>query len=169
MTWVTKHENKARRVREKWQSNEVEAEGRWKRLEMWRLNLPLIRASLVAQRLKRLPPMRETLVWSLGPIPGLGSSPGEGNGNPLQYSYLENPMDWGAWWAAVHGVTKNRTWLSDFTYLLNLPLLYLKMEEGVWGKQSRKLRMTSKEAARKWEAGSQNHIGLNSPTTWMNF
>ena len=36
-------------------------------------------------------------------IPGLGRSPGEGNGNPLQYSCLENPMDGGAWWATVHG------------------------------------------------------------------
>ena len=40
----------------------------------------------------------------------------EGNGNPLQYSCLENPMDWGAWWAAVHGVAKSRTRLSDFTF-----------------------------------------------------
>ena len=38
-----------------------------------------------------------------GSVPGLGRSPGEGNGNPLQYSYLENPMDGGAWWAIVHG------------------------------------------------------------------
>ena len=44
----------------------------------------------------------------LGSIPGSGRSPGEGNGNPLQYSCLENPMDGGAWWATVHGVTKNR-------------------------------------------------------------
>ena len=44
----------------------------------------------------------------LGWIPGLGRSPGEGNGNPLQYSYLENPMDRGAWWAAVHGVAKSQ-------------------------------------------------------------
>ena len=41
-----------------------------------------------------------------GSIPGLGRSPGEGNGNPLQYSCLGNPMDRGAWWATVHGVTK---------------------------------------------------------------
>ena len=46
-------------------------------------------------------------------IPGLGRSPGEGNGNPLQYSCLENPMDREAWWATVHEVTKNRTQLSD--------------------------------------------------------
>ena len=42
-------------------------------------------------------------------IPGLGRSPGEGNGNPLQYSCLENPMDRGALWAVIHGVTKSRT------------------------------------------------------------
>ena len=41
---------------------------------------------------------------------------GEGNGNALQYSCLENPMDPGAWWAAVHGVAKSRTRLSDFTF-----------------------------------------------------
>ena len=41
---------------------------------------------------------------------------GEGNGNPLQYSCLENPMDGGAWWAAVHGVAKSQTQLSDFTF-----------------------------------------------------
>ena len=41
---------------------------------------------------------------------------GEGNGTPLQYSCLENPMDGGAWWAAVHGVVKSRTRLSDFTF-----------------------------------------------------
>ena len=58
-----------------------------------------------------------------GSIPGSGRSPGEGNGNPLQYSCLENSMDGGAWWAAVHGVTKSQTRLSDFTLLT---LLYLK-------------------------------------------
>ena len=42
-------------------------------------------------------------------IPGLGRSPGGGNGNPLQYSYLENPMDRGAWQATVHGVSKSQT------------------------------------------------------------
>ena len=49
-----------------------------------------------------------------GSIPGPGRSPGEGNGNPLQYSCLENPMDGGAWWPTVHGVTKSRTRLSNF-------------------------------------------------------
>ena len=50
--------------------------------------------------------------WNAGDlssIPGSGRSPGEGNDTPLQYSCLENPMDGGAWWATVHGVTKSRT------------------------------------------------------------
>ena len=54
----------------------------------------------------------------LGSIPGSGRSPGEGNGNPLQYSCLENPMDGGAWWATVHGVAKSWTRLSDFTLIM---------------------------------------------------
>ena len=49
----------------------------------------------------------------LGLIPGLGRSPREGNGNPLHYSCLENPMDRGAWQASIHGVTKSQTWLSN--------------------------------------------------------
>ena len=48
-----------------------------------------------------------------GWIPGLGKSPGEGNGYPLQYSCLENSMDRGAWRATVHGVTGSRTKLND--------------------------------------------------------
>ena len=48
-----------------------------------------------------------------GWIPGLERSPGEGNGNPLQYSCLENPMDRGTWWAPVHGVAKNQKQLSN--------------------------------------------------------
>ena len=55
----------------------------------------------------------------LGLSPGSGRFPGEGNGNPLQCSCLENPMDGGAWWAAVHGVAKSQTRLSDFTFFLS--------------------------------------------------
>ena len=51
----------------------------------------------------------------LGSIPGSVRSPGKGNGNPLQYSCLESPMDGGAWWTTAHGVAKSRTRLSDFT------------------------------------------------------
>ena len=48
-----------------------------------------------------------------GLIPGLGRCPGEGNGNPLQYTCLENPMDRGAWWATAHRVAKSSTLPSD--------------------------------------------------------
>ena len=48
-----------------------------------------------------------------GLIPGLGRSPGEGHGIPLQYSCLKNPMDRGAWWTTVHEVAKSQTGLSD--------------------------------------------------------
>ena len=52
-------------------------------------------------------------VGDLGLIPRLGRSPRGGHGNPFQYSCLENPMDRGAWWTIVHGVTKSWTQLSD--------------------------------------------------------
>ena len=54
----------------------------------------------------------------LSSIPGSGRSPGEGNGNPLQYSCLENPMDRGIWWVTVHGVPESWTWLSDWYLFL---------------------------------------------------
>ena len=57
-----------------------------------------------------------------GLIAGSGRSPGEGNGNPLQYSYLENSTDGGAWWATVHGAAKSRTRLSDFTFTFLLDI-----------------------------------------------
>ena len=55
------------------------------------------------------------------------SSSWEGNGTPLQYSCLENPTDGGAWWAAVHGVTESRTWLSDFIFTFHFPALEKEM------------------------------------------
>ena len=51
-----------------------------------------------------------------GSIPGLGRSPGEGNGNPLQYSCLENPMDGEAWWATVHGGLKESDTTEQLTH-----------------------------------------------------
>ena len=54
-------------------------------------------------------------------------SRGEGNGNPLQYSCLENPMGGGAWWAAVHGVTNSQTWLSDFPFTFHFYALEKEM------------------------------------------
>ena len=60
-------------------------------------------------------------------IPGSGRSPGEGNGTPLQYSCLTNTIDGGAWWAAIHGVTKSWTQLSDFTYTFHFHALEKEM------------------------------------------
>ena len=56
----------------------------------------------------------------MGSIPVSGITPAEGNDNPLQYSCLENPMDGGAWWAPVHGITKSRTRLSNYTHSITL-------------------------------------------------
>ena len=72
-------------------------------------SLIIPRASLRAQAVKNLPANAE----DSGLIPGSGRSPGKGNGNPLQYFCLGNPMDRGAWWAAVHGVAKSQTRLHD--------------------------------------------------------
>ena len=69
-------------------------------------------ASLVAQWIVKNPPANER---DTSLIPGLGRSPGEGNGNSLQYSCLENPKDRGAWRAPLHGVTKSWIRLSDST------------------------------------------------------
>ena len=55
------------------------------------------------------PPASARATGDTGSIPGLGRSHGEGNGNPLQYSYLKNPMDGGTWWAAVCGVKNSQT------------------------------------------------------------
>ena len=60
----------------------------------------------------------------LGLIPGLGRSLGEGHGSPLQCSCLENLKDRGAWRATVHGVTKSRTRLSEFTFFLSFMMHY---------------------------------------------
>ena len=71
--------------------------------------IPSLLASLMAQMIKNLPAVQET-----GFIPQLGRSPAEENGNRLQYSCLENPMDREAWWATVHWVTKSRhDWVTN--------------------------------------------------------
>ena len=69
-------------------------------------------ASLVKQVVKN-PPANAADARDRGSIPGLGRSPGLGNGNPLQYSCLENSMDREVWWATVHGVAKSRTQLNN--------------------------------------------------------
>ena len=68
-----------------------------------------LEASLVAQLVKNLPALWETWIQSLA----WEETPGEGNGTPLQYSCLENPMDREAWWATGHSITKSRTRLSS--------------------------------------------------------
>ena len=79
---------------------------------------------------KNSPPMQEMWIWSSH---GLGRSPGEGNGNPLQYSCLGNPMDRGAWRAIVHGVAKE----SDTTEWLNKNKALLSSLSGktLWGSE----------------------------------
>ena len=61
------------------------------------------------------PPANVGDTRDMGSIPGLGRSPGGGNGNPLQYSCLQNPMSRGAWWAIVHEVAKSQTPLNTHT------------------------------------------------------
>ena len=80
----------------------------------WKLWGPFnwYRASQVVLVIKN-PPVNAGDIRDAGSIRGSGRSPGGGHGHPLQYSCLENPMERGAWWARVHGVTKNRTWPSD--------------------------------------------------------
>ena len=57
-------------------------------------------------------------VGDLGLIPGLGRSPGEGNGNLVLYSCLENPMDRGTWWATVHGISKRHDWVPNISHFI---------------------------------------------------
>ena len=86
-------------------------------------------AFLVAQLAKNLPAMWETLVRS----PLLGKSPGEGNGNPLQYSCLENPMDRAAPQARVHGVEKSWTRLSMYAHMLTMrENLHMQGQGDMW-------------------------------------
>ena len=87
----------------------------WDRFNFWVGKIPW--------RRKRLP----TPVFWPGEFQGLYSPCREGNGPPLQYSCLENPMDGGAWWAAVHGVAKSRARLSDFPFTFHFHALEKEM------------------------------------------
>ena len=81
---------------------------------MWfSVRLPPPQVALVVKN----PPAVAGDIREAGSIPGLGKSPGGGHGIPLQYSCLKNPIDRGAWWATVHGVTKNRTRLKRLSML----------------------------------------------------
>ena len=81
-------------------------------MEFWHLLFPLPALGLPKWSAVKNPPANAR---DAGSIPQSGKSPGGGNGNPLQYSCLGNPMDRGAWWATIHGVTKE----SDMTERLN--------------------------------------------------
>ena len=70
---------------------------------------------MMAQVVKK-PPTQAGDIGDVSLIPGSGRSPRRGNGNPLQHSCLENPMERGAWWATVHGVATSRTRLSTYTH-----------------------------------------------------
>ena len=74
-----------------------------------------------------------------GSILGSGKSPGGGNGNSLQYSCLENPMDRGAWQATVHGVTKSWTQLSDYTIKRGLTV---STDESPWSREEAQNNVT---------------------------
>ena len=85
--------------------------------------------------------MQETQSWrfNAGSIPGSGRSPGAGNGNPLQYSCMKNPMDRGAWQATVQAVIKNQTWLSTHIHTLNVKRAFpcpFKTQHSGWGSPS---------------------------------
>ena len=75
----------------------------------------------------KLPTSTGSLQGDPSSIPGSGRSPEEGNGYPLQDSWLKNSMDRGAWWAAVQGVSKNQTRLSDFTFTFHFHALEKEM------------------------------------------
>ena len=81
-----------------------------KAIVLW--GVPMLDCVCVDGSMVKNPPAN---AGDMGLIPGWGRSPGEGNGNPLQYSCLGNPMDKGAWWAIDHGLAKSRTRLSDWT------------------------------------------------------
>ena len=89
--------------------------------EFCKVTLKALGPSRMALVVKNLPAnARDTR--DRGSIPGLGSSPGRGHGNPLQYSCLENPKDRGAWWATVHGVKKSQTRRKKLSTHIHSPL-----------------------------------------------
>ena len=93
-----------------------------------------------------------------GLIPGSGRSPGERNGNPLQYYCLENPMDRGAWKATVHGVAKGWTCLSDFTFTFTYAFRS-SLVKGEWGPYI----VTAFFICCMWEKSMPSYWGISCP------
>ena len=117
-----------------WVGSPTAAPGR-KQSWMW---MSLLRAPLVKN-----PPANSGNRRDLALIPGSGRPPRGGNGNSLQYSFLENPMDRGAWWAAVHGVTQSQTELSYLAWAhTHTSSLFGKAEES-WKLKQRLIFMFS--------------------------
>ena len=104
---------------------------RWTAFVTWRYQCVNTEFYIFQDTLCELPlkfyVIRKKIFWSLSELKNISVWNGEGNGTPLQDSCLENPMDGGAWWAAAHGVTKSRTWLSDFTFNFHFHALEKEM------------------------------------------
>ena len=86
--------------------------------DTWRESLSVVLLS-ISEGLVKNPPADAGDIREVGSTPGSGRSPAGGHGNTLQYSYLENPMDRGAWQATVHGVAKSQTQLNDNTFMVS--------------------------------------------------
>ena len=93
----------------------------------------------------------------------LMSNIGEGNGKPLQYSCLENPMDGGAWWATVHGVATSRSRLSDFTFTFHFHFSLSRNEEGN-GNPLQCFCLENPRGGRAWWAAV---YGVTQSRTWL--
>ena len=89
---------------------------------------------------------------------------GEGNGNPLQYSFVENPMDGGAWWATVHGVGKSQTRLSDFTFFVYIYIYTHSVLSTILKKESEKREGRKEERKEGREGGREG--GNLQPVFW---
>ena len=85
----------------------------WSFLEKIKIELPYNPVACQVALVVKNPPATSGDIRDMGSIPESGRSPGERNGNPIQYSCLEYPTDRGAWWATVHGVAKSQAWLKQ--------------------------------------------------------
>ena len=103
---------------------------------------------------------------------------GEGNGTPLQYSCLENPMDGGAWWAAVHGAAKSQTRLSDFTFTFHFHVLEKEMATHSsilawkipWKEEAGRLQsMGSQRVGHNWVTSLSLSLWIRRETCSSNF
>ena len=117
---------------------------------------------ITSQVVKNLPATARDM-RHLSLTPGLGRSPGGGHGNPHQYSCLENPMDRGAWWATVHGVTKNWTQLSNQQFHFPQVTPFYREEGSYFGEW---LYSSWNSPAQNTEVGSLSLLQGIFPTQW---